>query len=153
MYTTKFDGVAPIVKNIIAIGPSTHGTTLGGLWNLAYILGNASRELIDTLLHTVGCAACTELGVGGSAVAKLNDGKPIVQAGNIVTIVTSKTDEIATPPETAFVRENGVYNFWVQDYCPGSTVKHFPEAHDKDVWNIVLNSLESQIGRKFTCSS
>ncbi|KAL4804711.1 Alpha/Beta hydrolase protein [Aspergillus unguis] len=152
LYVPKFeDGISEIVERIIAIAPPTRGTTLANLYDLAYILGDASRELIGTVLDVVGCGACNDLGIGGDAVARLNDGQPIVQPGNKLTVIASKTDELVTPPKTSFVHEDGVNNIWIQDVCPHDPVGHLGEAYDLNVWNLVKNALDDKPGREFTC--
>ncbi|PNY26892.1 Uncharacterized protein TCAP_03180 [Tolypocladium capitatum] len=147
LYTPKFGGVADVVDNVVAIAPPTHGTSFAGLYNLAYVLGHASREAVGALLHVVGCAACDDLGPEGAAVTRLNDGKPIVQPGNTVTVIASGLDELITPTTTAFINEPGVNNVYVQDYCPLDPVGHMGEAVDANVWNLVLNTLEKKVGR------
>jgi len=152
LYVPKFEDVAPLLDKIVAIAPPTHGTTLNGVYNLAYVLGNSSRELVRTALYTVGCPACDDLGPGGLAVERLNDGQPIAQPGTALTVIQSRSDELVTPPETAFVQEPGVWNVWVQDFCPHDRVGHLGEAYDKNVWYIVRNALESAQDRKFNCT-
>lgn len=152
LYVPKFrDGVSALVENIVAIAPPTHGTTFANLWKLAPLLGKDSRENIGAVLEKFGCPPCNEISVGGPGIAKLNDGHPIVQPGNKVTVITSKLDELVTPTKTAFVDEDGVHNIYVQDYCPFDPVGHIGEAYDTNVWNLVVNSLENQVGRKFIC--
>ncbi|KAM3504449.1 hypothetical protein MY11210_008347 [Beauveria gryllotalpidicola] len=152
LYVPKFrEGIAALVEHIVAIAPPTHGTTFAHLWTLVQLLGKDARRDIGALLEKLGCAACNEISIGGSSIAKLNDGKPIVQPGNKVTIIISKLDELITPTTTAFIREDGVENIYVQDYCPFDPVGHIGEAYDMNVWNLVLNSLENQVGRKFFC--
>ena len=151
LYVSKFEGVAPVVDKIVAIAPPTHGTTVSGLYELAYVLGSASRTIVGELLNTLGCAACNDLGPGGAAVTKLNDNTPIVQLGNTLTVIASKSDEVNTPTDTAFVNEAGVQNIYVQDYCPQDPVGHIGEAYDMNVWNLVLNALNSTPSRAFTC--
>ncbi|KAL4946561.1 hypothetical protein BDV06DRAFT_87268 [Aspergillus oleicola] len=152
LYVPKFeDGVSDIVERIVAIAPPTRGTTFIGLYNLAYILGDASRELIGDVLNTVGCGACDDLGPDGPAVERLNDGSPIVQAGNKLTVITSKYDEMVVPTTTSFVHEDGVNNLYVQDFCPADPVGHIGEAYDLNVWHLVRNALEDAPGREFGC--
>ncbi|KAL4905507.1 hypothetical protein BDW74DRAFT_17554 [Aspergillus multicolor] len=152
LYVPKFeDGVSEIVERIVSIAPPTRGTTFIGLYNLAYILGDASRELISNLLHAVGCPACDDLGPDGAAVDRLNDGAPIVQEGNRLTVIASRYDEMVTPTSTSFVHEEGVQNVWVQDLCPEDKIGHIGEAYDLNVWNIVKNALQNQVEKKFTC--
>ncbi|KAL1980957.1 hypothetical protein VTN96DRAFT_3297 [Rasamsonia emersonii] len=153
LYVPKFEGVAPLIDHVVAIAPPTHGTSFAGLVNLAYALGgNATRELVSFVLNTVGCHACDDLADGGWAIAKLNDGQPIAQAGNSVTVLMSQDDELVTPPSTSVVDEPGVTNLYVQDVCPSGPVGHIGEAYDLNVWNLVLNALEDTPDRTFSCT-
>ena len=152
LYVPKFTGIARILDKLVAIAPPTHGTTFAGLYNLAYVGGNSTRDLFSTVLDIVGCAACDDIGIGGSAVARLNDGKPIVQPSNSLTIIMSKFDELVTPTTTAFVEEQGVNNLYIQEFCPLDPVGHIGEAYDTNVWNLVVNALDSTPHRTFTCS-
>lgn len=152
LYVPKFeDGIAEIVERVVALAPPTRGTTFIGLYNLAYILGDASRELVGKVLKLFGCPACDDLGPDGDAVDKLNDGEPIVQKGIKVTVIASKYDEMVTPTTTSFVHEEGVNNVWVQDVCPADPVGHIGEAYDLNVWNLVKNALDDQPDREFFC--
>jgi len=107
---------------------------------------------VGVVLDTVGCAACSDLGTAGAAVTRLNDGQPIVQQGNTVTIIISTDDELVTPTTTAFVNEEGVRNMYIQDVCPNDPVGHIGEAYDTNVWNLVVNALEETPDRSFVCS-
>ncbi|PHH93143.1 hypothetical protein CDD83_24 [Cordyceps sp. RAO-2017] len=140
LYVPKFyPDVAAGVDRIVAIAPPTHGTTLLGLQRLLNLLG------------LVGCAACSDFTTDSPAVARLNDGRPIVQPGNRLTVVASRLDEVVTPPSSSFVDEPAVQNIFVQDYCPIDLAGHLGENIDRNVWNLVLNALEDQHGRKFPC--
>ncbi|KAJ5735994.1 uncharacterized protein N7483_001119 [Penicillium malachiteum] len=151
LYVPKFEGVSHLIDRIAAIAPPTHSTTFAGIYELAYVLGNLTREVVGDVLDTVGCAACNDLGPDGPAVERLNDGTPIAQPGNNITIIASKYDELVTPPTTAFIHEDGVQNVWVQTYCPLDPVGHIGEAYDLNVWNLVKNALDDTPNRKFTC--
>lgn len=151
LYVPKFEGVSQYIDKIASIAPPTHATTFAGIYELAYLFGNASRAVVGDVLDAVGCAACDDLGPDGAAVERLNDGTPIVQEGNKVTIIASKYDELVTPPTTSFVDEDGVTNWWVQDTCPLDPVGHIGEAYDLNVWNLVKNVLDDTPDRKFVC--
>ncbi|KAL3469936.1 lipase [Aspergillus californicus] len=153
LYVPKVeDGVSEIVQRIVAIAPPTRGTVfIGGIYNLAYVFGGFSRELIGNVLNAVGCGACDDVGPGGDAIARLNDGEPIVQPGNQLTVIMSRFDEMVTPVTTAFVHEAGVNNVWVQDFCPLDPVGHIGEAYDLNVWNLVRNALDDEPERTFPC--
>ncbi|PYH86259.1 lipase [Aspergillus uvarum CBS 121591] len=152
LYVPKFEaGVADLLDKVVAIAPPTRGTTFIGLYNLAYLFGNVSREAVGEVLDTLGCPACDELGPDGAAVEQLNDGAPIVQSGNSLTVIVSRLDEMVTPTSTSFVHEDGVRNEWVQDTCPLDPVGHIGEAYDLNVWNLVKNALDDTPDRKFVC--
>ena len=150
LYTAKCGGVASSIDTITAIAPPTHGTTFANLVKLGSLLVGG-RDNLDAIIKKLGCGACDDLVTDGGAVKKLNDGSPIAQPGNTVTIITSRYDELVTPTSTSFVNEDGVNNIYVQDYCQYDPVGHIGEAYDTNVWNLVLNSLEKQTGRKFVC--
>ncbi|KAI9927048.1 hypothetical protein ASPWEDRAFT_122164 [Aspergillus wentii DTO 134E9] len=151
LYVPKFEPVAPMLDKLVAIAPPTRGTNFANIYDLAYILGNTTREVIGDVLDLVGCPACNDLGPDGPAVEKLNDGKPIVQKGNSLTVIASRHDELVTPTSTSFVHEDGVANWWVQDTCEWDPVGHIGEAYDLNVWNLVKNALDGTPGRNFTC--
>jgi triacylglycerol esterase/lipase EstA (alpha/beta hydrolase family) len=150
LYVPKFLGLAAAIDKIVAIAPPTHGTNFGGLYKLAQIGGGLTEALVMGVLDVVGCEACSDLLPDGAAVVALDDG-PIVQPGNTVTIIASLSDELVTPTTTSFVDEPNVRNLYVQDYCPLDPVGHIGEAYDLNVWNLVLNSLESVYDREFSC--
>lgn len=147
LYVTKFgQGVKEIVQRVFAIAPPTHGTTFLSLYNVTDIAPQLTRPLVDTILNTVGCAACADLLPNGDAVKRLNEG-PIAQPGISYTILTSTNDQLVVPTETSFVREEGVRNLYVQDFCPLDQVGHIGEAYDPNVMEIVRNSLnDSEAG-------
>ena len=151
LYVTKTQGLAGDVGKVVAIAPPTHGTTFAGLYNLAYIFGQPERAAVGQALSAFGCPACSDLGVGGSAVATLDNG-PIAQPGVSYTIITSRYDELVTPTDTAFVREPGVVNEYVQDTCPYDPVGHIGEAYDINVWRLTENALDPQSAKPFACS-
>lgn len=141
LYVTKTQGISDRIGTVVAIAPPTHGTTFGGLYHLAYLFGAASRQLVDQVLDNFGCPACSDLGVDGEAVQLLTDG-PIAQSGVRYTVITSRYDHMVTPTETSFVREPGVTNQYVQDFCRYDPVGHIGEAYDANVWHLVGNALD-----------
>ncbi|KAJ2975794.1 hypothetical protein NQ176_g5320 [Zarea fungicola] len=150
LYVPKFSGLAPRINKVIAIAPPTHGTTLGGVTEVEKALG--IYKTANSVFGLLGCAACEELGIGAPAIRKLNTG-PIAQPGNEVTVIASRTDEVITPLGVEQLLEPGVHNMWVQDYCPDDHPGHLGLLIDTNVWELVRNSLEDQVGRKFKCAS
>ncbi|WP_116200120.1 esterase/lipase family protein [Amycolatopsis circi] len=150
LYVTKTQGIADRIGSVVAIAPPTHGTTFAGLTKLAYLLG--ARDEVGKALAAVGCPACDNLITDGSAVQTLTNG-PIAQPGVRYTVLTSRVDELVTPTETSFVREQGVTNEYVQDTCPFDPVGHIGEAYDLNVWNLVTNALDPAHAEKFLCTA
>ncbi|KAF3402962.1 hypothetical protein DPV78_003799 [Talaromyces pinophilus] len=150
LYVPKFEaGISALVQRIVAIAPPTHGTSFAGLITLAQDL--SIDGLVQEVLDTFGCDACNDLVNGGAAVARLNNGSPIVQPGNDVTVIISRDDELVTPTSTSVVDEAGVRNEYVQDYCPLDPVGHIGEAYDLNVWNMVKNALTDVTTHNFVC--
>ena len=141
LYVTKFGGVGDLVQRVFAIAPPTHGTTFLNLYNVTDVSPQLTRPLVDQILDTVGCDACSDLLPNGQAVAKLSDG-PIAQEGVRYTILISEYDELVTPTTTSFVHEDGVRNLYVQDFCPNDPVGHIGEAYDSNVMELVRNALK-----------
>ncbi|KAG6244422.1 hypothetical protein E4U24_005150 [Claviceps purpurea] len=151
LYVPKFvPGVAPLVDHIVSVAPATHGTSLSGLWTLVRLLGRRVEDQIEDVLKKFGCRACVDLVVGSALLEHLAEG-PIVQPNTTVTVIASRKDVFVTPPESAFVREKGVRNLFVQDVCPTDRVGHFGMAVAPNVWRLVRNALEGVTGGNFTC--
>jgi pimeloyl-ACP methyl ester carboxylesterase len=149
LYGPKVLGYAANVDRVVAIAPPTHGTTFAGLVSVADMLG--IRPVVDQVLNTFGCPACDELIVGGPAVTRLNTG-PIAQPGVTYTIIASRSDELVTPTDTAFVHEPGVTNEYVQDTCPADPVGHVGLAFDTGVARMVANALDPAHAQPVACS-
>ena len=66
-------------------------------------------------------------------------------------MLTSRVDELVTPPSTSFVHESGVVNEYVQDSCPFDPVGHIGEAYDLNVWHLIENALDPQHTTGFIC--
>ena len=150
LYVPKMLGYAGKIGHVVALAPPTHGTTVDGLVTLADYLG--LRPSLDTVLTTFGCQSCPEMLPGGSAVADLTAG-PIAQPGIDYTIIASRYDTVVTPHETSFVREPGVHNVFVQDFCPADPVGHVGLAYDRDVADLVANALDPAGATAVHCSA
>jgi pimeloyl-ACP methyl ester carboxylesterase len=149
LWVPKVDDFAPRVDRVVAIAPPSHGTTFGGLVTLGQTL-RAMPE-VTTLLSDGECVACAQVIDGGSAVAILDDG-PIAQPGVAYTIIASRADELVTPTSTAFVREPGVHNVYIQSTCPLDPVGHLGEAYDGDVEQMIANALDPSTAAAVTCT-
>ncbi|WP_330294496.1 esterase/lipase family protein [Streptomyces sp. NBC_00503] len=139
LYLAKMQGIQPHIKAVVAIAPPTHGTDASRLVDLGdKVLG---RGTLDGIAATLGFPVLSDEFPGGAAINALNDG-PVAQPGISYTIISSRYDELVTPTETAFVREPGVRNQYVQDFCPLDPVGHIGEAYDLNVWHMVRNALD-----------
>ena len=88
--------------------------------------------------------------IGGSAVDRLTTG-PIAQPGIAYTIIASRADALVTPTTTAFVREPGVHNFYVQDTCPFDQVGHIGMAFDPGIATMIGNALDPAHAKPVVC--
>lgn len=148
LYTAKFGDVTQLIDHVIAIAPPTHGITIYGIY---FLIPKAIRTKGLGLITKV-CGACTDMIYNSPAVRRLNKGG-VAQPGNNVTIIASHFDQGVTPPAAAsFINETNVHSIYVQDYCPDDHVGHFGESFDYNVYNLVLNSFQNRVGRKFPCS-
>ena len=141
LYLAKFQGIADHLGKVVAIAPPTRGTTAGGLITLADAFLPGGQATFDKIAATLGVPVLADEVPGGTAVTALNTG-PIAQPGIAYTIITSRYDELVTPTEQSFVREPGVTNEYVQDFCPFDPVGHIGEAYDLNVWHLVANALD-----------
>ncbi|WP_019633219.1 lipase family alpha/beta hydrolase [Actinomadura atramentaria] len=143
-------GYAAKIKNVVALAPPTHGTTFAGLVTLGQQLGIMPQ--VNQVLAGAGCVACTQLTTGAPEIAKLTSG-PIAQPGVAYTVIASKTDELVTPTDTAFVDEPGVRNMYVQDVCPSDTVGHIGLAYDDTVSRTIANTLDPDAHQPVPCGN
>jgi len=150
LYVPKMLDYADKIDHVVALAPPTHGTDVAGTVALADYLG--LRPSLDTVLSTFGCQACPELFPDGAAVKDLTAG-PIAQSGVDYTIIASRFDAVVTPHETSFVRESGVHNHFVQDFCPADPVGHVGLAFDSGVADLIANALDPDDPVAIRCSA
>ena len=144
LYAPKFAGIAGQVRTVVALAPPTHGVDPFGLATVGQTLGFMDES--DAFMRNGGCAACADMVAGGPAVQRLENG-PIAQAGIVYTVIATRTDALvqnsaySPPTDTAFVREPGVTNLYVQDRCPADPVGHVGLAFDPTVLDLVREGL------------
>jgi triacylglycerol esterase/lipase EstA (alpha/beta hydrolase family) len=137
-YYLKFLGGAAKVNRMVALAPSSHGTTLDGLTTLANDLGilGIANELINPL-----CAACVEQEVDSPFLTNLNAGGDTVP-GVTYTVIETKYDEVVTPYETALLSGSNVTNILLQDQCILDFTDHIGIAFDPIALTDMLNALD-----------
>jgi pimeloyl-ACP methyl ester carboxylesterase len=134
-YYTKFLGAGK-VSTVVGLSPTTHGTTLSGLATLASFFPGA-LELVGA-----ACPACADQTRGSAVITRLNTG-PVAQPGVHYTIIETVNEFVVTPAgAAAFIREPGVRNLWVQDYCLFDLVDHASLSYDRTTSQLVRNALD-----------
>ncbi len=134
-YYLKVLGGAPNVHSFVGLSPTTHGTTLDGLTNLASFFPGANN-VVGAL-----CAACVDQEKGSAFLAPLDSG-PIAQAGVHYTVIETLNEFVVTPVGSSFINESGVTNMYVQSQCFNDTVDHADLAYDQVTIQDVFNALD-----------
>jgi len=133
-YLTLLGG-AVRVANLVALAPSNHGTTLGGLATLG--------TLFPWSLQVVGlaCPACTQQVAGSPFLTTLNrDGDTV--PGVHYTVIETKYDQVVTPYTSAFLTGSDVTNIRLQDQCGLDLSEHLAVIYDRIALRDVLNALD-----------
>jgi pimeloyl-ACP methyl ester carboxylesterase len=143
-YYAKVLGGAPNVHSLVALSPTTHGTTLDGISSLASVFPDAP-EIVGTL-----CPACIEQEAGSPVITTLDAG-PIAQPGIRYTIIETKNEIVVTPVGSSFIAEAGVLNEFVQQFCPFDWVDHVNLPYDNVVIQLVKNALAPSTALRPNC--
>jgi triacylglycerol esterase/lipase EstA (alpha/beta hydrolase family) len=143
-YVAKVLGYAPDIHAIVALSPTTHGTTLDGLANLAGFFPGASQ------LVAAACPACADQETGSAVIDALDSG-PIAQPGVSYTIIETLDEFVVTPVGSSFIHEPGVVNEYVQSSCPFDPVDHADLSYDNTTIRLVLNALDPATAKAPNC--
>lgn len=133
-YYTKVLGGARNVHALVALAPTTHGTTLDGISALAAFFPGVSQ------IVATSCPACIQQ-VAGSPVITALDAGSIAQSGVRYTIIETRNETVVTPVGSSFIAEPGVVNEYVQQFCPFDAVDHVNMPYDNVVIQLVKNAL------------
>src|SRR5580698_2795290 len=140
-YYAKILNGAANVHSIVALSPTTHGTTLDGITELAAFFPGAGQIVADA------CPACADQEVGSAVIAAVDNG-PIAQPGVKYTVIETLDETVVTPVGSSFINESGVTNEYVQHFCPFDPVDHADLAYDNVVIQLVKNALTPGSARK-----
>lgn len=143
-YYTKVLHGASNVHSVVALSPTTHGTTLDGLTLLAAFFPGANSIVGDA------CPACVDQEAGSSIISTLDAG-PIAQPGVQYTVIETWNETVVTPVGSSFINEPGVVNEYVQQYCLLDTVDHADLPYDNTVITLVKNALVPLRARSPNC--
>ncbi|MET7512222.1 alpha/beta fold hydrolase [Streptomyces sp. NPDC005480] len=144
-YYIKNLGGADKVDKLVALSPTNHGTSLSGLTKFAEAIPGA-KQLIGT-----ACPACTQQIAGSDFITALNAGGETA-AGVDYTVLTTKTDWVATPYTTGYLTKgDNVTQSALQDSCPVDLTEHLGISYDKTAMQIVLNALDPEHSKTPSC--
>jgi triacylglycerol esterase/lipase EstA (alpha/beta hydrolase family) len=132
-YYVKHGG-APKVNALIGLAPSSHGSTLDGLSQLAGIYG------VSAVLEAASPAIAEQ--VAGSAFLTALDANGDTVPGVKYTVIETKYDEIVTPYTSAFLSGPNVTNITLQDGCLLDGSDHIAVAYDHRALRDVENALD-----------
>lgn len=144
-YYAKVLGGAPYIHSLVALSPTTHGTTLDGLALLAPVFPGANQ------LVSAACPACTDQESSSPMIQQLVSG-PIAQAGVAYTIIETKNEFVVTPVGSSFIDEPGVTNEYVQSFCPLDAVDHANLSYDNATIQLVKNALSPTTAQAPKCA-
>ncbi|MBB0245171.1 alpha/beta fold hydrolase [Streptomyces alkaliphilus] len=146
-YLKHHPGAAGKVNELIAIAPSTNGTTLLGLTRLLDIFPGLDKALF------LATPALGQQVVGSDFLTALNsDGYTV--PGVSYTVIATRYDQIVTPWRSQFIDEPGVRNVLVQDLCALNLSEHAGVGlTDRVVFHEVANILDPSRSRPTTCLS
>lgn len=146
----KFDGgtdpVDPTrnkVHSLVTLGATNHGTTFGGLQELARLVTSLGLPGDAITPLTWNMAGAQQL-VGSPVLVNLNAGGDTLP-GVDYTVIATRDDQISTPPDLTFLRTGdteSVHNVWVQDVCPAATTSHIGLVTDPEPMYMVLSALD-----------
>jgi pimeloyl-ACP methyl ester carboxylesterase len=143
-YYVKSLGGAPYVHDLVALGPTTHGTTLDGITALAAVFPGANDLVGDA------CPACVDQENTSAFITALDTG-PIAQPGVDYTVIDTIYETVVTPVGSSFINEPGVTNEYVQSQCPNDLVDHVSLVYDQVVFRDVENALDPSTARAPDC--
>jgi triacylglycerol esterase/lipase EstA (alpha/beta hydrolase family) len=143
-YVAKVLGYGPRIHTIVGLSPTTHGTTLDGLTNLARYFPGANNY-VQSL-----CPACFDQEAGSSVIATL-DGGPIAQPGVGYTILETQYENVVTPVGSAFIGEHGVVDRYVQASCWNDAIDHAGLPYDNTTIRLTLNALSPASAQAPNC--
>ncbi|WP_228078218.1 esterase/lipase family protein [Streptomyces profundus] len=124
------------VNALIALAPSTNGTTASGLIGLLDLVPGLTAFLDEhspvLLQQMVGSEFITGLNAGGYTLP-----------GVEYTVIGTEHDQVITPYETQFIDEPGVTNVLLQELCPENESGHMALVlGDRMAFQEVANALD-----------
>lgn len=141
----KFYGEAGIIDRLVALSPTTHGTTIDGFTALARFFPGAEAIL------GAACPACEDQ-LRGSPVVRMLDRGPIAEPGPSYTVIETRHELIVTPDGSSFIDEPGVVDEYDQSACPADATGHIELPFDNTTIRLTLNALDPSTAAPPNCS-
>jgi len=135
----------PKIHTIVALSPTTHGTTESGATTFAQTFPGFNQGL------GFFCQACVDQEAGSGVVNTVDNG-PIAMPGVSYTILETTNEYVVTPVGSAFINEAGVNNVYVQSVCSADTVDHGNLSYDNTTIRLMLNALSPNTATAPDCS-
>ncbi|QKT12787.1 MULTISPECIES: esterase/lipase family protein [unclassified Rhodococcus (in: high G+C Gram-positive bacteria)] len=141
------------VRHLVMLGPTNHGTTFNGMQDLYSVFTSlritdepTNQKIVE---FAFGLASYQQL-IGSDFLTQLNTGRESFP-GIDYTVIASRSDDIVTPPEGAFLAADpgtSVRNEWIQDTCPGAAVSHVGLLNDPRSVFRVQSALDPTYGAR-----
>jgi pimeloyl-ACP methyl ester carboxylesterase len=121
-YVARFRDKLGVIDDIVALAPSSHGTT----------------NPLAPGVAGLGCPACAEQQAGSPFMTKLN-APPEAPPPPSYTVVSTKYDEVVTPYRSQALQ--GATNVVLQDRCPEDVTDHVGIIYDPIALQWALDAL------------
>ena len=128
-YYIKFLGGRKVVRDLVGIAPSNHGTSRTG----------GANPL--TVLFGLGCRACLQQGAGSPFLRRLNRGDET--PGKVAyTQITTRHDEVVLPHTSGYLEPGPrTTNVTIQDLCPRDLAEHLFIPTSRTTIAVTLDAL------------
>lgn len=128
-YYVKFLGGRKVVRDLVGIAPSNHGTS------------RTDGQNPLTVLFGLGCTACLQQGAGSPFLRRLNRGDET--PGKVAyTQITTRNDEVVLPHTSGYLRRGPrTTNVTIQDLCPNDQAEHLFIPTSRTTIAVTLDAL------------
>ena len=129
-YYIKFLGGKSVVKDLVGIAPSNHGTA---------VTGPGSNPISDLVLGF--CRACRQQSAGSPFLRRLNAGDE-TPGRTSYTQITTSSDEVVVPHTSGYLKPGPrTTNITIQDKCPLALAEHLLIPLSTPALGITLDAL------------
>lgn len=143
-YYTKMMGGADKVHTLIAMAPSTRGTTKADQSTPKVAEGSTPDERYAASKSQGGsfwnCPACSDQRTDSPVITAFLKG-PIAQPNVRHNIIATRQDKVVVPVDNQLVKEPGVNNIVLDDVFPERWFTHTNMLYNQDVWRLVEQTL------------